>query len=45
MKELAGCAEAAVEGGLRAAHALIGYSPRPFADRHVKDDTTLATGD
>ena len=41
----AGCAEAAIEGGLRAAHALIGYAPRPFTDRHVEDDTTLAMGD
>ena len=40
-----GCAEAAIEGGLRAAHALIGFAPRPFTDRHVHDDTTLATGD
>jgi uncharacterized protein with NAD-binding domain and iron-sulfur cluster len=40
-----GCAEAAVEGGLRAAHALIGYAPRPFVDRHVEDDTTIALGD
>ena len=40
-----GCAEAAIEGGLRAAHALIGYAPRPFTDRHVQDDSTLATGD
>jgi uncharacterized protein with NAD-binding domain and iron-sulfur cluster len=34
-----GCAEAAVEGGLRAAHALIGYAPRPFIERHVLDDS------
>jgi uncharacterized protein with NAD-binding domain and iron-sulfur cluster len=34
-----GCAEAAIEGGLRAAHALIGFAPRPFTDRHVTDDT------
>jgi uncharacterized protein with NAD-binding domain and iron-sulfur cluster len=40
-----GCAEAAIEGGLRAAHALIGWSPRPFTDRHVRDDVTPATGD
>jgi uncharacterized protein with NAD-binding domain and iron-sulfur cluster len=41
----AGCAEAAVEGGLRAAHAIIGYAPRPFVDRHVDDDVTVALGD
>ena len=41
----AGCAEAAIEGGLRAAHAMIGSAPRPFVDRHIQDDLTLATGD
>ena len=41
----AGCAEAAVEGGLRAAHAIVGHSPRPFVDRHIHDDLTLAEGD
>lgn len=40
-----GCAEAAIEGGLRAAHALIGWAPRPFTDRHVRDDLTPASGD
>lgn len=41
----AGCAEAAIEGGLRAAHAMIGFSPRPFVDRHITDDLTAASGD
>lgn len=40
-----GCAEGAIEGGLRAAHAMIGSSPRPFTDRHVRDDVTPARGD
>jgi uncharacterized protein with NAD-binding domain and iron-sulfur cluster len=34
----AGCAEAAIESGLRAAHALIGDAPRPFHDRRFDDD-------
>ena len=38
-------AEAAIEGGLRAAHWIVGHSPRPFVDRHVSDDLTPAEGD